>query len=91
MSELDKPKRPFFQIHLLTAVILSIAAGPILFGYARFLNYMSQSPEHWKNVSSEFPQFAFFFFTYMLSGPAILFLTWFSCEWFIRRREARKP
>jgi succinate dehydrogenase hydrophobic anchor subunit len=88
MSEAEKPKkRAYWQIHLSTAVILVVVAGLLLafvikevqanLEYAAKLKYPAPKATGWSKA-------VVLFYILILMGVGG------SCEWFIRRREARK-
>src|SRR6266404_1141238 len=96
----DKPRRPWFQIHLSTAIVLMFVAGGIL--------WLNVTPD-WAHMSSVYgwpkgfyeERFGnpiagtrFFLGTLILNiiaGIIILGYIAFLCEAFLRRREARAP
>jgi hypothetical protein len=74
----EKPERPWFRFHLLTAVVMMIVtAGQVGFDVWFFKNA----------IVSEFIRIVS---VIVILHIVVLFYVWVACESFIRRREARK-
>ena len=100
----SSPKRPWFRFHLLTAVLMMFTAGGMLWANVReydFSSSISFGERHYSQVGHGCPfniegnQMLHFRWLFILmngcSGVLVVIGVGATCEWLIRRREARRP
>ena len=85
----SSPKRPWFRFHLLTAVLMMVAAGILVAPIVADL----VTPDAWRNFDDNGnfndPAPAIEIIVAMMATGRVVSIAFMS-EWLIRRREARK-
>ena len=93
MGTNDCPKRPWFRFHLLTAVLMTIAAGAMLYPCVQFCRPVIKDGWAGKLAERGFNMVVVFGTIYVVAAAyfMVLIVVGRFCESILRRREARKP
>ena len=80
----ESPKRPWFQIHLSTAVVLMVVAGILLWATEKIISNQLVAGGNWRGRIIGLAIAA------GVLSFAVIFYTAVGCEWLIRKREEMK-